>query len=285
MIELLSLLNCCSNPQAASDLIDRTIVPPAKVVASFGEQKSWMDTMSVRTKSGGKIDPECSRREFEMGEPLPEPGPDPVRCSTRHNERDEHEKVFDAKLDLNRGRFLGMSIVQRPKDNLLEVKAVQNAGAVTLWNSEHYDTQITEGCRLLWVDGAAGDVRAMLTQINRTNKQFISIKFQMPAATKHEERDEDTVFKAKLDLNRGRFLGMSIIPRHKDKLLEVKDLQERGAVALWNWEHDETQLTEGCRVLWVDGVAGDVSAMVTQINKPKQFICVKFQRPATTMDR
>ena len=75
----------------------------------------------------------------------------------------------------------------------------------------------------------------MSTQINRSKKQFLSIKFQRLATTLYKERGENKMFSANFDLNRGRILGLSIVARHSDQLVEV------GVVALWNWEHSEAQ--------------------------------------------
>ena len=39
-----------------------------------------------------------------------------------------------------------------------------------------------------WVDGAASDVNAILTQINRSNEQLLSNKFLMLVTTLYEEQ-------------------------------------------------------------------------------------------------
>ena len=99
----------------------------------------------------------------------------------------------------------------------------------------------------------------------------------------HEERAENEMSSAKMDENRGRFLGMCLVPnqrgqmpppKHSDQLLEVRVLRDEdvGSVALWNWERGETYITR-----WVYGAAGDVSAMLTQIDRyEEQFVSNKF---------
>ena len=61
---------------------------------------------------------------------------------------------------------------------------------------------------------------------------------------------------AKMDENRGWFLGMCLVPKrsgqtpvpkHTDRLLEVRVLRDEdvGSMALWNWEFDETHIILG----------------------------------------
>ena len=102
---------------------------------------------------------------------------------------------------------------------------------------------------------------------NEVTHKYLLERFRM-----YEERGEHGMFSAKLDLHRGRFLGVSIVLRHSDQLFGVRPLQDSGAVALWSWEHGEAQITEGCRVMWVDGAVGDVSAMLTQMNRFKKAV-------------
>ena len=102
---------------------------------------------------------------------------------------------------------------------------------------------------------------------NGVTHKYLLERFRM-----YEERGEHGMFSAKLDLQRGLFLWMSIVPRHSDQLFGVRPSQDSGAVALWSWEHGEAQITEGCRVMWVDAAAGDVSAMLTQMNRFKKAV-------------
>ena len=47
---------------------------------------------------------------------------------------------------------------------------------------------------------------------NEVTHKYLLERFRM-----YEERGEHGMFSAKLDLNRGRFLGMSIVPKHSDQ--------------------------------------------------------------------
>ena len=66
---------------------------------------------------------------------------------------------------------------------MVRVLRDEDVGSVALWNCECCETYITR-----WVDEAAGDVSAMLTQIQRHKEQFVSNKFQMLVTTLYEEQ-------------------------------------------------------------------------------------------------
>ena len=107
----------------------------------------------------------------------------------------------------------------------------------------------------------------------------------------HGKRSEDESSIAKMDENRGRFLGMCFFPRHRDQMsvtkhsgqfLEVRVVREEdvGSVALWNMERDETYIME-----WVDDAASDVRAMLTSIDRyEEQFVWYKFQMLVTVLN-
>ena len=101
-----------------------------------------------------------------------------------------------------------------------------------------------------------------------------------------DDRDENEMSSAKMDENRGRFLGVCLVPKHSDQVLEVRVPQDEdaGSVALCNWERGETQITKRCRVMCDDDADREVNAMLTQISRSKEhFVSMKFQWLVTAL--
>lgn len=86
-------------------------------------------------------------------------------------------------------------------------------------------------------------------------------------------------FLALLDLSRGKHAGLGIVPRHKGRCLEIVMVLDEGAGALWNKENPAKLLTRGCRIVWVDGVAGDVEQMMNASTQPNKLIPIRVEVP------
>ena len=86
-------------------------------------------------------------------------------------------------MDQTQGRFLGMCLVPKHRDQMTVPKHSDRLLEVRILRDEGGETHI-----IRWVDGAPSDVNAILTQINRSKEQFLSNKFQMLVTTLYEEQ-------------------------------------------------------------------------------------------------
>ena len=162
--------------------------------------------------------------------------------------------------------------------------AVDRVCCAAGWDIE--DEEQTSGVRRRDVDEKHGIMFDELFERMQVTGRYLC---RMPQESRrHEEREENEMSSAKMDKNRGRFLGKCLVsrtqrpvPKHSDRLLEVRVLRDEDveSVALWNWERDEN-----CIIRWVDDAASDESAMLTKIDRyEEQFVFNKFQRLVTTV--
>ena len=122
---------------------------------------------------------------------------------------DENE-LRSAKMDQNQGRFLGMCLDPKHRDQMPVPKHSDRLLVVRVLRDEGGETHI-----IRWFDGAASDVNAILTQINRSKEQSLSNKFQMLVTTLYEEKSDIVLTKA-----RKKFEFVTTSERTVEKLSE-----------------------------------------------------------------
>merc|ERR1712136_397184 len=121
-----------------------------------------------KTEDLDDIDQEVKRRKPRKR--LPEPSLDKVR---------DEDRVFEAVLDMSRGRHAGIGVMPTRRKKFLEVEVILDPGAAALWNSEHPDRVIHKGCRILKIHGVEDDVYEMVNKSYERNMEM-PITVQVP---------------------------------------------------------------------------------------------------------
>mmetsp|Transcript_27286 Transcript_27286/g.71926 ORF Transcript_27286/g.71926 Transcript_27286/m.71926 type:complete len:134 (-) Transcript_27286:307-708(-) len=94
--------------------------------------------------------------------------------------------------------------------------------------------------------------------------QAISEPLNLPRVVASREEHAHAQFEATLLLPDCEKIGLSIVRDRRKGVLLVKKLGSEGAALVWNREHPKQAIVEGCVILSVNGVEGDVDSMVTE---------------------